>query len=69
MLRYLHGISFRSFATSTGFFCLGFATESYFHRNKREALFHLSTRPVTLDDKMAIQNQVKTPFQVRLSIF
>ncbi|KAI0840660.1 Cu,Zn superoxide dismutase-like protein [Hypoxylon sp. FL0890] len=68
MLRYLHGISFRSFATSTGFFCLGFATESYIHRNKREALFYLNSRPVTSHDKMAIQNQVKTPFQTLFAV-
>ncbi|KAI1455010.1 Cu,Zn superoxide dismutase-like protein [Annulohypoxylon moriforme] len=68
MLRYLHGVSFRSFATSSGFFCLGFATESYFHRNKRDTLLYINRRPVAADDKMAIQNQAKTPFQTLFAV-
>ncbi|KAI1213454.1 Cu,Zn superoxide dismutase-like protein [Annulohypoxylon truncatum] len=68
MLRYLHGISFRSFATSTGFFCLGFATESYFHRNRRETSSYTKKNPVATQDKMAIQNQVKTPFQTLFAV-
>ncbi|KAI1107266.1 Cu,Zn superoxide dismutase-like protein [Jackrogersella minutella] len=69
MRRYLHYISFRSFSTSTGFFCLGFfATGFYFQRNKRDTLLYSNRRPVATDDKMAIQNQVKTPFQTLFAV-
>ncbi|OTB07153.1 hypothetical protein M426DRAFT_318175 [Hypoxylon sp. CI-4A] len=69
MLRYFHGISFRSVATTTSFFCLGYATETYFHREKRNTLFSLDTRrSVVPDTKMAIQNQVKTPFQTLFAV-
>ncbi|KAI1375934.1 Cu,Zn superoxide dismutase-like protein [Hypoxylon crocopeplum] len=68
MLRYLHAISFRSFATTSGIFCLGFAAESYFHRSKRESLLYLNKHPVATDGKMAIQNQVKTPFQTLFAV-
>lgn len=69
MLKYLHGISFRSFATGTGYFFLGVAAESYYHRNQRETSLHITGYPIATSDKMTVHNQAKTPFQVRLSTF
>ncbi|KAI1777690.1 Cu,Zn superoxide dismutase-like protein [Hypoxylon cercidicola] len=65
MLRYFHGIPFRSLATSTGFICLGFAANSYYQRDKRDTLLRQN---IATDNKMAVQNQVKTPFQTLFAV-
>ncbi len=70
MLRYFHGILFPSFATTCSIIYLGFATDSYFRRDKQDTLFYLNRRHHSVTtDKMAIQNQVKTPFQVCIPIY
>ncbi|KAI0115157.1 Cu,Zn superoxide dismutase-like protein [Daldinia grandis] len=68
MLKYLHGISFRSFATGAGYFFLGVAAESYYHRNQRETSLHINKYPIATSDKMAVHNQAKTPFQTLFAV-
>ncbi|KAI1082328.1 Cu,Zn superoxide dismutase-like protein [Whalleya microplaca] len=70
MLRYFHGISFRSFATATTSFSVGVIAGSYFHdsfRYKRDKLLHSNKNPVATDN-MATQTKVKTPFQTLFAV-
>ncbi|KAI1487204.1 Cu,Zn superoxide dismutase-like protein [Biscogniauxia mediterranea] len=69
MLRYFHAISFRSFASTTGYISLGFATASYFHglHQDRQTKSYLSD-PVATRDKMAAQSKIKTPFQTLFAV-
>ncbi|KAI1464765.1 Cu,Zn superoxide dismutase-like protein [Daldinia caldariorum] len=69
MLKYLHGIPFRSFAASTSFIFFGVAAGSYYHRNQREQSFYISRYiPAATGDKMVVSNQAKTPFQTLFAV-
>ncbi|KAI1769571.1 Cu,Zn superoxide dismutase-like protein [Hypoxylon sp. FL1150] len=65
MLRYFHHFPFRSFAASTGFICLGYAANSYYNRNKQDTP---RTQTTATENTMAVQNQVKTPFQTLFAV-